>query len=53
MVRTYDEEIHTRINHLLREKTCVQMEQNRVNRIGKQWFLHKQLENQNSLGELL
>ena len=26
MDRTYDEEIHKRINHFLREKTCVQME---------------------------
>ena len=26
MERTYDEEIHKRINHLLRERTCMQME---------------------------
>ena len=43
MERTYDEEIHKRINHVFRERTCVQMErsedasQNRVNTFGKQW----------------
>ena len=26
MERTYDEEIHERINHSLRERTCVQMD---------------------------
>ena len=42
MERTHDEEIHKRINHLLRDRTCVQMElfrrcdQNRVNMFGKQ-----------------
>ena len=42
MERTHDEEIHKRINYLLRERTCVQMElfrrcdQNRMNMFGKQ-----------------
>ena len=40
--RTYDEETHKRINHLLRERFFVQMERsedairNRVNMLGKQ-----------------
>ena len=39
---TYDEEIHKRINHLLRERTCIadgmfrRCDQNRVNMFGKQ-----------------
>ena len=40
MERTYDEEVHKRINHLLRERTCDGMfrrfDQNRVNMFGKQ-----------------
>ena len=59
MERTYDEEIHKRINHLLRERTCVQMECSE-DAIRIEWIcsenigsLPRQLENQNSLGELL
>ena len=58
MERTYDEEIHKRINHLLRERTCVQMECSE-DAIRIEWIcseinasLHKQLENPNSLEEL-
>ena len=42
MERIYDEEVHKRINHLLRERTFMQMEcsercsRNRVNMFGKQ-----------------
>ena len=42
MERTYDEEVHKRINHPLRERTILKMEmfrgwnQNRVNTCGKQ-----------------
>ena len=59
MERTYDEEVHKRINHLLRKRTCMQMEcsedANRIERICSEnnWFLHQELENENSLGELL
>ena len=58
MERTYDEEIHKRINHLLGERTCLQVECSedaiRIVRIysGNNGFLHKQLENKNSFGEL-
>ena len=59
MERTYDEEVHKRINHLLRERTCVQMECSedaiRTECIcsDNNSFLHKQLDNQNSLEEPL
>ena len=43
MERTYDEERHKRNNHVLRERTCVQICS--VNN----WLLHKQLENQNTI----
>ena len=56
---TSDEEIHKRINHVLRKKTCVWMEHSE-DAIRIKWirteingFLHKQMENQNSFGELL
>ena len=57
MEGTYDEEIHERINHLLCERTCVQMEHSqdavRIKRIRAQKSsLHKQFENQNGFGEL-
>ena len=57
--RTFDEEIHKRINHLLRIRMCVQMERSedaiRIECVCSEddGFLHKQLENQNSVGELL
>ena len=59
MERTYAEETHKRINHFLRERTCVQMECSedaiRMARICSEnkRLLRKQLENQNSFGELL
>ena len=59
MERTFEEEIHIRINHLLRERTCVQMECSE-DAIRIEWtcsenngLLHKQLEKENSFGELL
>ena len=56
--RTFDEEIYKRINHSLRDRTCVQecseMRSESSEHVWKtKGFLHKQLENQNSLGELL
>ena len=57
--RAQDEEIHTTINHVLRTRTCVQMECSedaisiKCIRAQNNRFLHKQLENQNCLGELL
>ena len=57
--RAYDEEVNESINHLLRERTCMQMECPE-DAIRTEWvclenngFLLKQLENQNSLGELI
>ena len=58
MERTHGEEIHKRINYLLRERTSMQMEFSedaiRIEYVcsGDNGFLHKQLENQNSFGEL-
>ena len=57
--RTHDEEIHKRISHVLRTKTCVQMECSedairiKSMRAQNNIFPHKQLENHNSFGELL
>ena len=57
--RTHDEEIHKRINHVLRTRTCVQMkcseDATRSKRIRTQntGRLHKEFENKNSFGELL
>ena len=59
MERTYDEEIHKRIDHLLRERICMQMECSedaiRIEWVCSEYnrFLHKQSENQNIFGELV
>ena len=57
--RNYEDEIHKRTNYVLHERADMQMECSEdAIRIGwvcseNNGFLHKQLENQNGLGELL
>ena len=59
MERTHDEEIHKRTDHVLRTRTCLQMEcqedaiRIKCIRAQSNRLLHKPLENHNSLGELL
>ena len=59
MERTYDEEIHKRVNYLLREWADIQMQCSedafRIDLVCSEdiGFLYKQLENQSGLGELL
>ena len=53
---TYDEEIHKIIDHILRERArnVQKMRSESSEYVRKTtFFLHKELENQNSLGELL
>ena len=56
MERTHGEEFHRRINHVLRTRTCVQMECSedgvriKSTRAQNNWLLRKQLENHNRFG---